>query len=68
MDEPVLADVEVAAAGAAPPVVRFPVHQVVLEAADSRVEILEDLPRPADRGRHGVVHLTLRRTERLEPA
>ena len=39
--EPVFADVEIARAGAAPPLVRLAVGQVVLEVRDARIEILE---------------------------
>src|SRR5215510_12337890 len=55
--EPVFADVEVARARAAPPLVRPAVRDVVLEAADPRVEVLEHLPGAADGRRDLVVHL-----------
>src|SRR6185369_11381176 len=64
----VLADIEVARAGAAPPLVRLAIRQVVLKAANPRIEILEDLPGPVDGGRHLVVNLALDRSERLEAA
>src|SRR5262249_50816459 len=66
VDEAVLADVEVARAGAAAPLIRLAVRQVVLKAANPRIEILEDLPGPVDRRRHFVVDLALGRSERLE--
>src|SRR5262249_48578699 len=66
--ETVLADVQVARAGATAPLVRLAVRQIVLKAANPRIEILEDLPGPVDRRRHLVVDLALGRSERLEAA
>ena len=68
MHEAVLADVQVARARAAAPRVGVAVGEIVLEAPDPRVEILQDLARTVDRRRHVVVHLALDRTERLQPA
>src|SRR5262245_59550998 len=64
--EPLLADVEVARARAAAPVVRLAVGEVVLKAADAGVQVLHDLARAADRRRDLVEHLALRRSERLQ--
>src|SRR5579862_299996 len=66
MDQAVLADVKVARAGAAAPFVRLAVREVVLEARDSRIQILHHLPRTVDRGSHLVVHLPLARAQRLQ--
>src|SRR5215470_2467777 len=66
MDEAVLADVEVARARAAPPLVRLAVGEPFLEVRNPRVEVLEDLPGPVDRGRDLVVHLPLLRAERFQ--
>ena len=66
--EPVLADVEIACAGAALPVVRLAVGKVHLEAADAGVEVLEDLSASVDPPHHVVEHRALVRAERLEEA
>src|SRR5262249_24091100 len=64
--EAVLADVEVAGAGAAAPLIRLAIRQVVLKVANPRIEVFEDLPGPVDRRRHLVVDLAFRRSQRLE--
>src|SRR2546423_33076 len=56
VDEALFADVQVACAGAAPPLVRLPVREVVLEASNSGIEILDDLPGAVDGGRNLVEH------------
>src|SRR5262249_29748487 len=64
----VLADIEVTRAGPAAPFVRIAVGEVVLEAADARVEVLQHLAGTVDGGRDVVVDLALHRAERLQPA
>src|SRR5262245_30030171 len=66
MDQAVLADIEIAGAGAAAPLVGLSVGEVVLKARDARIKVLEHLPPAPDRGRHVVVHLALDRADRLE--
>ena len=66
--QPVLADVEVARAGAALPVVRLAVGEVHLEAADAGVEVLEHLAAAVDPPHHVVEDRALVRAERLEQA
>ena len=68
VDQPLLADIQIARAGAAAPLVGLPVGEVGLKARNPRVEILHDLPRTADGGRHLVVHLPFRWRERLQVA
>src|ERR1700683_123972 len=46
--QPALADVQIPSARAAPPVVGLAVGQIVLKVRDSRIEVLENLPRPVD--------------------
>src|SRR5215831_3965973 len=66
VDESVLADIEIARAGTAAPLVRLAVGELFLEVRDAGVEILEDLQRAVDGRRHLVVHLAFHGTERLE--
>src|SRR5262245_52495499 len=68
VDEAVLADVEIAGARAAPPVVGLAFGESFLEVCNPRIEVLEHLPRPVDRGRHLVVDLALLRAEGLQQA
>src|SRR5437588_3558832 len=67
VDQTVLTNVQIARAGAAAPVVRLAVCQIVLEAADSRVEVLEYLPWSVDSGRNCVVHLAFGAAQRFQP-
>src|SRR5690348_1004498 len=63
VNEAELADVEIPGAGAAAPVVRLAVRQVVLEGADAGVEILDDVLRAVDPARDIVVDGALGRAE-----
>src|SRR5215475_948626 len=66
VDQTVLADVEIPGAGAAPPLVRLAVGELLLKIRNPGIEVLEHLPRSVDCGRHVVVDLALLRTERLQ--
>ncbi len=68
VDQALFADVEISRARAASPLVRLPVGEVVLEAPNPGIEILDDLPGAADGRGHVVVDLAFRAAKRLEAA
>src|SRR6185312_11437399 len=66
VDEAVLADVEIPPARAAAPRIWFAIRQVLLEAADARVQILQHLTGTVDRGSDLVEHFALGRRQWLQ--